>query len=142
MLTALSSIASTQAEPTKETMENIKLFLDYAASHQDAILTYQASDMVLIVHSNSSYLSKPKARSHARGHFFMSSNVTNPHNNGAVLNIAQLIKAVMTPHRNGPHPTAYSHSNQKQHGMRGSQQQYTTLANKSNGHEITLVTLP
>jgi hypothetical protein len=42
-------------------MENIKLFLDYAASHQDAILTYQASDMVLIVHSGASYLSEPKA---------------------------------------------------------------------------------
>jgi hypothetical protein len=96
MLTAISSIASTQAEPTKETMENIKLFLDYAASHQDAILTYQASDMVLIVHSNASYLSKPKAPSCAGGHFFMSSNVTNPHNNGAVLNISQIIKAAMS----------------------------------------------
>ncbi len=95
MLTALSSIASTQAELTKETMENIKLFLNYAASHQDTILTYQASDMVLILHSNVSYLSKPKAQSRAGGHFFMSSNVTNPHNNGAVLNIVQLIKAVM-----------------------------------------------
>jgi hypothetical protein len=69
MLMALSSIASNQAEPTKETMDNIKLFLDYAASHQDAILTYQASDMVLIVHSDASYLSKPKARSRAGGHF-------------------------------------------------------------------------
>jgi hypothetical protein len=96
MLTAISSIASTQAEPTEETMANIKLFLDYAASHQDAILTYQASDMVLIVHSDASYLSEPKARSRAGGHFFMSSDVTNPHNNGAVLNIAQLIKAVMS----------------------------------------------
>jgi hypothetical protein len=71
MLTALSSIAATQAEPTKETMENIKLFLDYGTSHQDAILTYQASDMVLIVHSNTSYLSEPKAQSHAGGHFSM-----------------------------------------------------------------------
>jgi hypothetical protein len=96
MLTALSSIASTQAKPTKETMENIKLFLDYVASHQDAILIYQASDMVLIAHSNASYLSKPKAQSCARGHFFMSSDITNPHNNGAVLNNAQLIKAVMS----------------------------------------------
>ncbi len=96
MLTAISSIASTQAEPTKETMENIKLFLHYVASHQNAILTYQASDMVLIVHSNASYLSRPKARSCARGHFFMSSDVTNPHNNGTVLNIPQLIKAVMS----------------------------------------------
>jgi len=40
MLTALSSIASTQAKPTEETMENIKLFINYAASHQNAILTY------------------------------------------------------------------------------------------------------
>ena len=77
-------------------MENFKLFLNYAASHQDAILTYQASKMVLIVHSNASYLSKPKARSRAGGHFFMSSDVANPHNNGAVLNIAQLIKSIMS----------------------------------------------
>ena len=96
MLTALSSIASNQAEPTEETMDNIKLFLNYAASHQDAILTYQASNMVLIVHSKASYLSEPKARSRAGGHFFMSSDVANPHNNGAILNIAQLIKAVMS----------------------------------------------
>jgi hypothetical protein len=96
MLTALSSITSTQAKPTKETMENIKLFLDYAASHQNAILTYQASDMVLIVHSNASYLSKQKAQSCTGGHFFMSSDVTNPHNNSAVLNISQLVQAVMS----------------------------------------------
>jgi hypothetical protein len=85
-----------QAEPTEETMNNTKLSLDYAASHKDAIITYQASDMVLIVHSNASYLSKPKARSCAGGHFFMSSNTKDPTNNGAVLNISQLIKAVMS----------------------------------------------
>ena len=83
MLMALSSIASNQAKPTKETMNNIKFFLDYAASHQDAILTYQASDMVLIVHSSdASYSSKPKGQSRAGGYFF-TSDVANPHNNGA-----------------------------------------------------------
>jgi hypothetical protein len=96
MLTTLSSIASTQAKPTKETMNNTKLFLDYAASHQDTIITYQASKMVLVVHSNASYLSKPKARSCTGSHFFMSSNTKDPANNGAVLNIAQLIKAVIS----------------------------------------------
>ncbi len=96
MLTTLSSIASTQAKPTKETMNNTKLFLDYTASHQDAIITYRASDMVLVVHSDVSYLSEPKARSCAGGHFFMSSNTKDPANNSAVLNIAQLIKAVMS----------------------------------------------
>jgi hypothetical protein len=96
MLTALSSIASAQAEPTEDTLANIKIFLDYAATHQDAVLTYHASDMVLVVHSDASYLSEPKARSRAGGHFFMASNTENATNNGAVLNIAQLIKAVMS----------------------------------------------
>ena len=44
-----------------------------------------------------------------------------------------------TPHRNGPHSTENSHSNQQQHGMRGHQQQHTASANKSNGHEISLL---
>ncbi len=52
--------------------------------------------MVLVVHSDASYLSKPKARSRAGRHFFLSSDTENPTNNGAVLNIAQLIKAVMS----------------------------------------------
>jgi hypothetical protein len=52
--------------------------------------------MVLVVHSDASYLSEPKARSQAGGHFFLSLDTENPINNGAVLNIAQLIKAVMS----------------------------------------------
>ncbi len=96
MLTSLSAIASTQAEPTKETMIKTHTFLDYAATHQDAIITYQASNMVLPIHSDTSYLSEPKARSQAGGHFFMSSNLKDPSNNGAVLNIAQTIKSLMS----------------------------------------------
>jgi hypothetical protein len=77
-------------------MTRCKQFLDYAATHQDAILTYKASDMVLVVHSDASYLSKPKAQSRAGGHFFLSSDCEDPANNGDVLNLAQLIKAVMS----------------------------------------------
>ena len=52
--------------------------------------------MVLALHSDASYLSEPKARSRAGGHFFMSEDVADPTNNGAVLNTAQIIKAVMS----------------------------------------------
>jgi hypothetical protein len=69
MLTSLSTIVSTQAKPIKETMIKTHDFLNYMAIHQDAIITYQASNMVLAVHSDASYLSEPKARSHAGGHF-------------------------------------------------------------------------
>ncbi len=71
MLTALSSIASAQAKPTEATMANVKHFLDYAATHQNAVLRYHASNMVLVIHSDASYLSKPKACSRAGSHFFI-----------------------------------------------------------------------
>jgi hypothetical protein len=77
-------------------MIKMHAFLDYAATHQDAIITYQASDMVLAIHSDASYLSEPKARSQAGGHFFISSDTNDPSNNGTVLNIAQIIKSVMS----------------------------------------------
>ena len=77
-------------------MVKTKLFLDYAASHPDAVLTFKASSMVLAIHSDASYLSETKARSRAGGHFFMSNNSADPPNNGAVLNIAQIIKSVMS----------------------------------------------
>jgi hypothetical protein len=96
MLTALSAIASAQAKPTEETMTCCKQFLNYAATHQDAILTYKSSDMVLVLHRDASYLSKPKACSRAGGHFFLSSDSKDPANNGGVLNLAQLIKTVMS----------------------------------------------
>ena len=52
--------------------------------------------MILAVHSNASYLSKPKSHSRAGGHFFLSSDTQIPANNGAILNIAHIIKNVMS----------------------------------------------
>ena len=96
ILPALSALASQQAKPTKNTMKLCKLFLDYMASQEEAILTYKASDMVLAIHSDASYLSEPKARSRAGGHMLMAANNDIPTNNGAVLNISQIIRAVMS----------------------------------------------
>ncbi len=96
MLTALSSLMSQQAASTERTMQKCLQFLDYAASQKDAIVTYQASDTRLAIHSNASYLSEPKARSRAGGHMFMAGNEDIPINNGVVLNIWQIIRAVMS----------------------------------------------
>jgi hypothetical protein len=73
-----------------------KQFLDYMASKDKEVLTYKASNMVLAMHSNASYLSKPKARSHVGGHMFMAGRDDISANNGAVLNILQIIRAVMS----------------------------------------------
>jgi hypothetical protein len=96
MLVALGSLATQQANPTKNTMAKVTQFLDYAATHPDAIATYHASDMVLAGHSNASYLSESNARSQVGGHFFMSNNTAKPPNNGDILTTAQTIKAVMS----------------------------------------------
>jgi hypothetical protein len=96
ILVGLRSLAAAQVKPTAQTLFLIKWLLDYAATNLDTILTYEKSDMVLAVHSDASYLSKPMPRSRIGGHFFCSSNVDNPPNNGAVLNISKILKAVMS----------------------------------------------
>jgi hypothetical protein len=57
---------------------------------------YHVSDMILAGHSNASYLSKSKAHSRAGSHFFLFSNTAIPPNNGAILTITQIIKAVLS----------------------------------------------
>ena len=94
MLTALIAIASNQANPTKVALAKCKQFLNYAASQEDAVITYQASNMKLAIHSNASYLSKPKA--YNRGHFFFTIKENDTElNNGAILNVARIIKDIM-----------------------------------------------
>jgi hypothetical protein len=68
---ALSEIASQQVAPTENTMERVNQFLDYMWTHRDAIIWYRASDMVLNVHSDTWYLSAPKACSRAGGYFLL-----------------------------------------------------------------------
>ena len=96
MLLALSAIASDQAAPTTETMKKTLRFLDYVTTHPDAILTFGRSSMILNVHSDASYLCEPKAKSRVGGHFFLSDNAKDSRDNGAVLNIAKIMKNVMS----------------------------------------------
>jgi hypothetical protein len=77
ILVALSSLASAQATPTKDTMQRTHHLLNYIPTHPNAIISYAKSNMILNVHSdNASYLSEPKARSRAGGHFFLSKEPT------------------------------------------------------------------
>ncbi len=85
-----------QAAPIESTMEEIKQLLDYCASQEETIVTFHASDMILAVHSNVGYLNKHKSQSRAGGHFYLSSDVPYPSNNGPILNIAKVIDAVVS----------------------------------------------
>jgi hypothetical protein len=76
LLCPISTIALQSSKPTEDTMRQTLQLLDYLATQEDVVLSYHASDMVLAVHSNASYLSKPKAQSQSGGHFFLSSITT------------------------------------------------------------------
>ena len=52
--------------------------------------------MVLAIHSDVGYLNEEGARNRAGGHHFLSENVDNPSNNGAIYNEASIIKLVMS----------------------------------------------
>lgn len=80
LLVALGSLASRQTKGTEETMDACCHLLNYVATHPDATIRYHKSDMVLIIHSDASYLSESEARSRAGGFFFLGNHdeVENP----------------------------------------------------------------
>ncbi len=73
VLMALSTIASEQTKGTKRTLEKAYQVLDYLATHPNATVKFRASDMIMNIHSDTSYLSERNACSRACGHFFMGS---------------------------------------------------------------------
>ena len=70
-LMALSTIASKQTKGTENTMLKTKQLLDYLATHSNATVRFYASDMVMSIHLDASYLSEANTHSKACGHFFM-----------------------------------------------------------------------
>ena len=89
MLTPLGFIAAQKSNLTEKLMQKLKQLLDYAASHKYAIITYQASGMVLAGHINASYLPESKVQSRVGGNLFMSNNTAFPPNNGEVFTMSK-----------------------------------------------------
>ena len=106
LLVALGTLSSAQAHPTMHTHKGIVHILNYCATHPDAVVRFTASDMILHVHSDASYLSASHARSRAGGYFFLSSRLpdhtkaptpesTPPPFNGPVLVNSSIMKSVL-----------------------------------------------
>jgi hypothetical protein len=96
IIPSLSSLATEQAKPTAKTKATVMQLLDYLAMQEEAIITYNASDMILQVHSNAGYANEKGARSRAGRHFFLSNSNSSATNNGAILTMSTIIKAVMS----------------------------------------------
>jgi len=71
ILMTVNDLASQQSKATVRTEEKIEKLLNYVATHPNGSITYRKSAMILVVHSDASYLSAPGARSRAGGYFFL-----------------------------------------------------------------------
>ena len=68
----MRSIASQQSKGTENMEKEVKQFLDYCATHPNSGVIFVASDMMLALHSDASYLSELESKSRAAGYFFLS----------------------------------------------------------------------
>ena len=98
LLPGLSGIASEQATATEATEARALQLLDYISTHPHAVVRYYASDMILNIHSDASYLSERDARSRVAGHYFLGSvpQATKPIRlNGSIFTLYKILKFVV-----------------------------------------------
>ena len=67
----LSTIAHEQTKAIKNTNLSVNQMLDYCATHPNAKICFRALDMVLNIHSDTSYLNASEAWRHIGGHYFL-----------------------------------------------------------------------
>jgi hypothetical protein len=96
VLMPLNDIATEQTKVNEKTQAATSQLLDYLATHPDATIPYHASDMILHIHSDASYLSVSNARSRLGGLFFLGNKSPEQHMlSGSIINLASGIKNVV-----------------------------------------------
>ena len=65
MLHALNDLATRVKDGTQKTVDALNYFLDYCATHPEAVALYRAGNMILHNHSDAAYLVATAARSRA-----------------------------------------------------------------------------
>ena len=96
LLTTLSELSSAQTTATEATKRACHQFLDYCATHPTSTIRYHASNMVLKLHSDSSYLNAIGACSRQGGHLFLGNKSGPDILNGAILHLAAIMKMVLS----------------------------------------------
>eukprot|EP00957_Ditylum_brightwellii_P207440 15352991-Ditylum_brightwellii.AAC.1 len=97
ILKTLNTISSQQNNATKTSESAVHHLIDYCASHPDATIFLNASDMILQLHANASYMNEPQACSTAKGHFFLGNKIIDGKPillNGAVHSLCTILKLV------------------------------------------------
>jgi hypothetical protein len=87
-------VLASEQTATAATADKIIKLLNYCITHPEATLRYHASDMILNILSDASYLSEREAKSRSGGFFYIGSNTDKPNKltNGAILIIRTVLK--------------------------------------------------
>ena len=78
MLVALNSISTVQSKSTRYTLHKVNYLLDSLAANTNSEVAYKASDMILYIDSDATYLVRPGTKSSAGGHFYYSQHLYFP----------------------------------------------------------------
>jgi hypothetical protein len=97
LIMPINVLASEQSNATEITADKVIKLLNYCDTHPDTKIRYHASDMILLIHSDASYLSENEAKSRARGFFYMGNNNKNDKKltNRAILIVSKVLKHMM-----------------------------------------------
>jgi hypothetical protein len=95
LLAAVNTIGSRQAKGTEAVRQACHQLLDYCATHPNAAIRYTASDMILALDTDASYLSDLDGKSRAAAYMYLSKKDQPDFNNGAIMVLSTIIKHVM-----------------------------------------------
>jgi hypothetical protein len=96
VLMPLNDIETEQPKAAEKTQATTNQLLDYLATRPDSTTGYHASDMILNIHSDASYISVSNTRSRLGGLFFLGNKAPEQETiSGSILNVAAVIKNVV-----------------------------------------------
>jgi hypothetical protein len=94
----INVLASEQSNATEVTADKVIKLINYCNTHPDTKIRYHASEMILHIHSDASYLSENEAKSRAGAFFYMGNTTKSDKKltNGAILVVSKVLKHVMS----------------------------------------------
>ena len=93
---SLSALATRQSKGTDNVKKASHQLLDCLATHPNAAIRYHASNMILALDTDASYLSDPNARSRAAAYYFLTRKDRPNFNNRVIDILSTVIKHVMS----------------------------------------------
>jgi hypothetical protein len=73
LIMPINVLASEQTKSAADTADKVIKLLNYCNTHPETKIRYHASDMILNIHSDASYISERESKSRAGGFFYMGS---------------------------------------------------------------------